>query len=293
MRKNGRTLFFILLLVGLCVWFYNKKSTAHAPETIPSVATASPETPAPAIPDPLPVSTPTLEYQALTLTTDTPGKEIVTALGGYDNLAAFLSLNRVDDKHLQKEMTVVIPSTFEDPWAFTGFPRSFPALSTIPKIMLISQRTQEFGAYEYGQLVRFGGISTGKKTTPTKNGLYHTNWKAKETTSTVNDEWLLKWNFNIDNLDGIGIHEYELPGYPASHSCIRLSAADAEWFYNWADQWKLSRDEQTVLAQGTPVVIFGTYEFGVKAPWKKLAEDPTILALTDAEIQTITTAVAD
>ena len=181
-------------------------------------------------------------------------------------------------------MTIVIPSRFDEPFLLSGFPQTISQLSNVPKLFLISQRTQEFGAYEYGTLVRFGGLSTGKESTPTKNGLFHTNWKAVETISTVNDEWLLKWNFNIDNFDGVGIHQYDLPGYPASHSCIRLSEADAMWFYEWADQWRLSRDERTVLQKGTPVLLFGEYDYDAPAPWKKLAEDPQILRVKIEEI---------
>jgi hypothetical protein len=32
---------------------------------------------------------------------------------------------------------------------------------------------------------------------------FFTNWKAEETTSTFN-EWDLKWNFNIENKEGVG-----------------------------------------------------------------------------------------
>lgn len=264
----------VLVFVAVLVYFFrNKTYIVHAPVQ-PVVATAtSSDLQQPSQEESVTPVEPALSYTSIVLATDMPGKEIVSAIGGYDHLQLLLSLNRVDDRHLQKGMTIVIPSSFDDPWLLTGFPRTITALTTVPKIMLISQKTQEFGAYEYGQLVRFGGISTGKKVTPTKNGLYHTNWKAKETISTVNDEWLLKWNFNIDNTDGIGIHEYELPGYPASHSCIRFSALDAEWFYTWAEQWKLSPDEKTILAKGTPVYVFGTYDFNTVAPWKKLPED--------------------
>jgi hypothetical protein len=30
-------------------------------------------------------------------------------------------------------------------------------------------------------------------------GFSFTNWKAEETTSTFDDEWDLRWNFNIEN----------------------------------------------------------------------------------------------
>jgi hypothetical protein len=49
----------------------------------------------------------------------------------------------------------------------------------------------------------------------------NTNWvfffelEAEETTSTFDDEWDLRWNFNIENKLGVGWHQYSLPGYPA------------------------------------------------------------------------------
>ncbi len=268
--------------IGVAGYVFSNKNQNPIFEDLPQIAT--PPTKEEEI-APEPNKIPDLTYSSITLSTDKPGKEVSDAVG-FANLDAVLSLNRIDQKHFQKGMTIVYPNRYDDLFALSSFPRNIPELANTPKIIFIAQGIQEFGAYEYGSLVRFGGISTGKKSTPTKNGLYHTNWKAKETISTVNDEWLLKWNFNIENLDGIGIHEYELPGYPASHSCIRFSASDAKWFYDWAKEWKLSLDEQNVLEKGTPVVVFGEYPYGQIAPWKKLAENPYEMTLTKEALLT-------
>lgn len=238
------------------------------------------------LPEPeVPVVIPKKEifYHSITLTSTKPGAELVAAVGEA-NLSAVLSLNRVDIRHLQKDHVISIPDSFEDMWALSSFPKVIPELASVPKMMFIAQGVQEFGAYEYGVLVRFGGISTGKKVTPTTSKLFYANWKGKEVISTANDEWILKWNVNVDNLNGIGIHEYELPGYPASHSCIRFSASDAEWFYSWVENWVLSPEEQ-LLAQGTPVLVFGEYGFGQTAPWKKLVEDPKATTITLESLQ--------
>lgn len=218
-----------------------------------------------------------INYKSIILTTDKPGKEVSDTVG-FANLETVLSLNRIDQKHFQKGMTIVYPSRYDDLFELSAFPKSIPEISNIPKIMLIAQKQQEFGAYEYGVLVRFGGISTGKKSTPTTSKLFYANWKGKEVTSTVDDSWIMKWNVNIDNFDGIGIHEYDLPGYPASHSCVRLSAKDALWFYEWVDTWVLSPEEKLVT-KGTPVLVFGQYGFGQTAPWKSLAQDPNALKI--------------
>ncbi len=262
-------------VVGFAGYFFSIKNKAISPVSTPSQEPEKPEV--------KPVEAEPLTYQALVLSTDKPGKE-VTDIVGFENLDAVLSLNRIDQKHFQKGMTIVYPSSYDDPFASSSFPRNIPELANTPKIIFIAQGIQEFGAYEYGALVRFGGISTGKKSTQTPNGLFHTNWKGKEVISTANDEWILKWNFNIDNLGGIGIHEYELPGYPASHSCIRFSAKDAEWFYDWASQWELSPDGSSILEKGTPVIVFGSYPFGETAPWKKLAENPYQMTLTHEQL---------
>lgn len=276
MKKTQKTVLVLLVFIAIGTLIFSK---AHAPLKIDlgSNVVNNPPLPEPVIPiDPI-------VYSSVTLATDTPAKELISIVGK-DNLAMVLSLNRIDERHLKKGGAVVIPSRFDDPVALSAFPLNLPDLAQTPKMMLISQRVQEFGAYEYGTLVRFGGLSSGKKSTPTANKLYHANWKGKEVISTVDDGWILKWNVNIANQDGIGIHEYELPGYPASHSCVRLSAVDAEWFYNWIDQWTLSDDGQSVVAPGTPVLIFGDYPFGQTAPWKLLPENKDAIKISPEEI---------
>ncbi|MCK7523147.1 MAG: L,D-transpeptidase [Ignavibacteriales bacterium] len=131
-------------------------------------------------------------------------------------------------------------------------------------------------------------MGTGKhrqRGDPTPNGLFHTNWKAEETTSTFDDEWKLKWNFNLDNFEGVALHQYEMPGYPASHSCVRLYEKDAEWIYNWADQWIVTADEESILAYGTPVIIFDEYDFDSPKPWKELVNDPEKVKISVGEIE--------
>ena len=180
-----------------------------------------------------------------------------------------LKLNRLDLKHLRKGVTVVVPDAPADLMAFSPFPRELEAARSLSKLILVSREAQAFGAYESGKLVHWGPTSTGKKSTQTPTGLFHTNWKKKETRSSVNSAWILPWAFNLDNFDGIAFHQYDLPGFPASHGCVRLLSADAQWIFGWADTWILSK-AQSIAAYGTPVVIFGDYAYGKEAPWKRL-----------------------
>jgi hypothetical protein len=95
----------------------------------------------------------------------------------------------------------------------------------------------------------------------------------------------LPWYFNLDSQRGIAFHQYDLPGYPASHGCVRLLDEDAAWIYDWADQWTLSGDRSRVEADGTPVIVFGKYDYGKEAPWKHLATDYRAASLAESELK--------
>ena len=280
--------FFVMIRI---LPMYLVKGTSTVPPTTPSspvnTVPPSPNTNVPTPAETQTVNPDTGPYSLLTLKTKTPLKELEDAVG-QDNVDTVLRLNRIDSQYLVQGSTLTIPQNMSDFMALSPFPTNLPLAQSIPKLMLVSQRVQAFGVYENGVLVRWGPVSTGKESTPTANRLYFTNWKGKLIHSSVNDEWILKWDFNLDNKLGISMHQYEMPGYPASHSCIRLSAVDAQWLYNWADQWIVSPDQNTLLANGTPVIVFGNYAYGKKAPWKNLSKDPTA---TNVSVEELTTAL--
>jgi hypothetical protein len=206
-----------------------------------------------------------------------------------------LKINRLDIQHVRAGDSLVVPEGFRDARAVDSlrhspFPIAIPAVDSLSKFLLVSIRVQAFAAYERGRLVHWGPTSTGRRDTPTPVGLYHTNWKDKERTSTVNGEWLLTWYVNLDNLSGVSFHQYGLPGRPASHSCIRLLEEDARWLYDWAEQWQLTADGAGVLRNGTPVLIFGEYAYGRRPPWKKLPQSPDAATVTLREIEGALTA---
>lgn len=196
------------------------------------------------------------------------------------------AINRTDKANFAKLDSVVIPSDFSgDIVYYLPFPLHVAALGEVSKVLIFSYPTQTFAAYENGELVYSGPTNMGRKKDPTPTGLFFTNWKAEKTTSTFNDEWDLKWNFNIENKLGVGFHEYTLPGYPASHSCLRLQEKDAKYLYKWADEWIL-KDKENVKVKGTPVIVFGSYNFDGPKPWLQLAKDPKALDISEAEIET-------
>ncbi len=195
-----------------------------------------------------------------------------------------LATNRTDRANIVKMDSIIVPKDLTGDMAYyLPFPLEVSALRDVSKIIFFSYPTQSFATYEYGDLIRTGPTNMGRKTDKTPTGLFFTNWKAEKTTSTFNDEWDLKWNFNIANKLGVGFHQYELPGYPASHSCLRLQERDAKYLYDWADEWIL-KDPQTVKIKGTPVVVFGSYDFDAPKPWYQLVKNPKALNISESEM---------
>ncbi len=196
-----------------------------------------------------------------------------------------LAINRTDKANLAQMDSVLIPSDRSASIVYyLPFPIEVPSLKAIDKIIFFSYPAQIFAAYEKGKLIYTGPTNMGRKKDPTPIGLFHTNWKAEKTTSTFNDEWDLRWNFNIENKLGVGWHQYALPGYPASHSCLRLQEKDARYLYNWADEWILA-DEETLQVKGTPVIVFGNYNFEAPKPWLQLITNPHALDISEDEIE--------
>ncbi len=205
------------------------------------------------------------------------------------SLEIAFAVNRTDKAFFTKMDSVIIPTDRSGDIAFyLPFPVEVPYLADVNKVLFFSYPTQTFAAYENGILMHTGPTNMGRKKDPTPTGLFFTNWKAEETISTFDDEWKLLWNFNIENKKGVGFHQYDLPGYPASHSCLRLLEKDAKYLYEWADQWVLIDDENVKL-KGTPVIVFGSYPFGAPKPWLQLVKKPKALTISESEIEKITT----
>jgi photosystem II stability/assembly factor-like uncharacterized protein len=92
-----------------------------------------------------------------------------------------------------------------------------------------------------GSLVRVVHCSAGRPGLETPPGLWHVYLKTSRFWSKEYSSWMtyVSWFHN-----GAGLHGYaEVPAYPASHGCVRLSRPEAPWVYEFA-------------AMGTPVYVF-------------------------------------
>jgi hypothetical protein len=163
-------------------------------------------------------------------------------------------LNRADIRHLPRLRELVVPLSWpDDELAYSPFPRRLPAADA--QLLIVDQPSQAFGAYERGRLVRWGPTSSGRRASPTPAGWFRLNWRSRGRHSTVDPEWFMEWYLNFDNAAGLALHTHPLPGYPASHGCVRLLERDAMWLYEWG-------------RAGTPLVIAGRYAFGSPPPWR-------------------------
>ncbi len=177
-------------------------------------------------------------------------------------------LNRADRRGLAALGQIVVPEVWdENEREYGPFWRWEEALGAYPKALIADLGLQALGAYEDGELVHWGPISSGTRIHPTPPGAYHLNWKSRGRRSTVNPEWYLPYSFNFDSREGLSLHAYALPGRPASHSCIRLLEPDARWLYEWGEQWMVDENDGVVVRNGTPLWIEGQYAFGSPPPW--------------------------
>jgi hypothetical protein len=174
---------------------------------------------------------------------------------GPDEIVVLEALNRADAAHLPRLDTLIIPDVWStDMLAYSPFPPRYAWGVSRSKLLVVDQASQAFAAYEFGRLVRWGPVSTGREVSQTPSGLFHLNWRSPGRHSTV-----------------ISFHQYALPGRPASHSCVRLLERDARWLFEWGEGWTLDARGWEILEHGTPVLILGCYNFARPRPWRSEA----------------------
>jgi hypothetical protein len=203
-----------------------------------------------------------------------------------EQLAILEKLNRRDREHLGRMEPpvpgLIVPTDWQfDNLAYSPMPASFGWAEPHAKAIVVHQPWQVFGAYENGRLVRWGPVSSGRKETPTPAGAYNLTWRSKGRHSTDNAAWFLPWYFNFINERGVSFHQFDLPGYPASHACVRLLERDAMWLYEWGEQWILEPDKRKVATPGTPVLVVGVYDYAAPPPWIDLKALASLIQLPD------------
>jgi hypothetical protein len=159
----------------------------------------------------------------------------------------------------------------------------FLILSTLleaGKLIVINLTTQEAYAYEDGNLVMSGEVSTGKPGHRTPKGKFkilekkkrHVSSKYPEPNGGARMDYMMRLTYS-----GIAMHLGYVPNYPASHGCIRLKNGFAQRLYRWA-------------SVGTPVIIKGNPPVRVSRKKKRRglasAEAETLKPLSKPQTQT-------
>lgn len=158
---------------------------------------------------------------------DTPSK-----ICGNDpaRIDLFLRVNRIDARHLTPGRSVLVPIAMGLADRYVPVPMMLPEDGGRRIVVYLDE--QYFGAYEHGRLVFWGPVSTGRKGHGTPVGKYRIEYRQKDKKSIKYDGAPMPYALNL-SWTGYFLHEQALPGYPASHGCVRLLMDDAKRLFYW------------------------------------------------------------
>jgi hypothetical protein len=122
---------------------------------------------------------------------------------------------------------VDLPPSELKPGEFIWAPEAVPVG---PLVMVISLDEQLAYVYRNGLRIGVSTVSTGKKGKETPTGVFTILQKQKEHRSTLYDDAPMPYMQRL-TWDGVALHAGHLPGYPASHGCVRLPFEFARRLY--------------------------------------------------------------
>ncbi len=233
---------------------------------------------------------PRISYYRLPVTTqkilDSVRRTYAKTPQTWANYRVLTLLNRKDIQFVRIGDTLILPDTvMEDLRAYSVFPQYWPEGDTVRKAVFISNTWQAYACYQNGELVRFAACNSGEERKPTLPGRYAVNWRDRKRISSLDSTWILPFTVNFHLYAGSAFHQFEMPGRPVSHSCVRQFLSDAEWLYKWVRTATVdTAKRQFVPWTGTPVVILDVFDFTRKrgGPWLELSSNtPADISLPD------------
>ncbi|MFM7156526.1 MAG: L,D-transpeptidase, partial [Bacteroidota bacterium] len=179
---------------------------------------------------------------------------------------AFITVNRKDLHYFRVGDTVMIPSVLSPNLTdYSIFPSEYHAADSIPKLIMVSNAWQSYACYEYGKLIRFAACNSGEERKATFPGKYALNWRHILRRSSLNSSWILPYTWNFHLQAGSAFHQFDMPGRPVSHSCIRQFRDDARWLFYWGEgAVRDSLKRRYIPFSGTPVIILDMFDFSRK-----------------------------
>jgi lipoprotein-anchoring transpeptidase ErfK/SrfK len=118
-----------------------------------------------------------------------------------------------------------------EPGEFLWLPEIAPAG---PVVIVVSLPQQKAYVYRNGVRIAVSTVSTGKKGHETPTGVFTILQKKKDHRSNLYNDAPMPWMQRL-TWDGIALHAGKLPGYPASHGCVRLPDEFAKRLFDVTD----------------------------------------------------------
>ena len=151
-----------------------------------------------------------------------------------------------------------------------------PPVPKGPLHVIVSLDKQRATLYADGQVVAQSRISSGTATHPTPLGVFSILQKNRHHVSNLYDAKMpymqrITWS-------GAALHEGPLPGYPASHGCVRLPTEFAQFL------WKVTRIGARVIItrdEPTPIAIEHERLFVAKARTEEPKVEPKAVPKID------------
>ena len=153
-----------------------------------------------------------------------------------------------------------------------------PAAKPGPLLVAISINAQRLTLYSAGAPIAHAPVSTGVPGHPTPLGIFSVIGKERFHRSNLYSNAPMPWMQRI-TWSGVALHQGVLPGYPASHGCIRLPGAFAQYL------WGTTRMGARVIITRDEVTPFPIEHANLFAP--KPQEPPA--DRTPAQVQGIAT----
>lgn len=158
------------------------------------------------------------------------------------------------------------------PGEFTWHPERSPKGAVA---VVVSIPEQLVHVYRNGTRIAVSTCSTGKSGHETPTGVFTVLQKDKHHHSSTYNNAPMP-NMNRLTWDGVALHAGKLPGYPASHGCVRLPMAFSEKLW-------------TVTHLGTPVIIAGSHS----DPWELTHPGMVLGAYAEDELEDAVDALED
>lgn len=104
-----------------------------------------------------------------------------------------------------------------------------------PTVIVVSLPEQRLHVYRDGQRIAVSTISSGKPGKDTPTGVFPILQKKRMHHSNLYDNAPMPFMQRL-TWDGVALHAGRIPGYPASHGCVRLPRAFAEQLFELTER---------------------------------------------------------